>query len=56
MADHFGGVGIPPAVAAQSNAKIIYGAIISITIIATLAVVLRFVARRLAKAGFSYGR
>ena len=55
MADHFGG-GLPPAGAGHSETKAIYGAVISITLLATLAVVLRFVARKTSKAAFSYGR
>ena len=53
MADPFGGV-IPSADDGHSQNRAIYGAVITITILATIAVILRFVARRKSEAAISY--
>ena len=54
MASQFGGA-IASADVDQSHAKAIYGAVVTITILATIFVVLRFVARSKSKAPYSYG-
>ena len=54
MADSFGNYPLT-ATDTQSETKQIYGALISVTILATIAVILRFVARRKSKAAYSYG-
>lgn len=48
--------GSVPADIDNSKASYIYGALITVTILATIAVVLRFVARRKSNAPFSYGK
>ncbi|KAL9072594.1 MAG: hypothetical protein Q9161_003452 [Pseudevernia consocians] len=53
MADHFGGV-IPSADDGNSQSKAIYGAVITVTVLATIAVIFRFVARRKSEAVISY--
>ena len=53
MADHFGGV-IPSADDGNSQSKAIYGAVITVTILATIAVIFRFMARRKSEAAISY--
>lgn len=53
MADHFGGV-IASANGSGTETKTIYGSIITVTILATVAVALRIVARRKSDAAFSY--
>lgn len=53
MADHFGGV-VSSANGSGSQTKEIYGAVTTITIIATVAVILRIVARRKSEASLSY--
>ena len=53
MADHFGGV-VPQVDAGDSQTKTIYGAVITVTILATIAVILRFMARRKSAASISY--
>ena len=53
MADHFGGV-IPSADDGNSQSKAIYGPVITVTILATIAVVFRFMARRKSEAAISY--
>ena len=53
MADHFTGV-VSSANLSGSQTKEIYGAVITITIIATVAVILRIVARRKSEASLSY--
>lgn len=53
MTDHFGGP-IPQADAGHSETNAIYGAVITVTILATVAVILRFVARRNLEAPISY--
>ncbi len=53
MADHFGGV-IPSADDGPLQTKAIYGAVITVTILATIAVIFRFVARRKSDAAISY--
>lgn len=54
MADHFGGV-VPTQDNSRSETRTIYGAIITVTILATIAVIFRFVARRKSEASISYG-
>ena len=53
MADHFGGV-VPQADTDDSDTNTIYGAVITVTILATIAVILRFMARRKSAASVSY--
>ena len=53
MADHFGGT-IQPADAGHTQTRDIYGAVITVSIAATIAVILRFVARRKSEAHISY--
>ena len=53
MADHFGGVASTPD-GRDSQTKEIYGAVTTITIIATVAVILRIVARKKSEASLSY--
>ena len=53
MADHFGGV-VPQADVEESQTKLIYGAVITVTILATIAVILRFMARKKSAASISY--
>ncbi|KAM0800100.1 hypothetical protein BDR22DRAFT_852859 [Usnea florida] len=53
MADHFGGVASQADVEG-SHTKLIYGAVITVTILATIAVILRFLARRKSAASISY--
>ena len=53
MADHFGGV-VPQADVEDSKTQLIYGAVITVTILATIAVILRFMARRKSAASISY--
>ena len=53
MADHFGGVA-PQADVEGSHTKLIYGAVITVTVLATIAVILRFMARRKSAASISY--
>ena len=53
MADHFGGI-IPSADDGHSETKTIYGAVITVTILATIAVIFRFVARKKSEAAISY--
>ncbi|KAL9135281.1 MAG: hypothetical protein Q9175_003530 [Cornicularia normoerica] len=53
MTDHFGGP-IPQADAGHSETNAIYGAVITVTILATVAVILRFVARRNLEAPILY--
>ena len=53
MADHFGGV-VSSANGSGTETKAIYGAVVTVTILATVAVILRFVARRKSDAAFSY--
>ena len=50
----FGGHGPLPS-NDDSKTKLIFGSMISVTILATIAVILRFVARKRAKVSFSYG-
>lgn len=52
MANHFGQV--IPADAGHSETPTIYGAVITVTILATIAVIFRFVARRKSEAPISY--
>ncbi len=53
MTDHFGGV-IPSDDDGHLQTKAIYGAVITVTILATIAVIFRFVARRKSDAAISY--
>lgn len=53
MAHHFEGL-IPPTNPGHAETGAIYGAVITVTVLATIAVILRFVARRKSEASISY--
>lgn len=53
MAHHFRAV-ISPADAGHTQTKFIYAAVITVTLLATIAVILRFMARRKSEASISY--
>ena len=53
MANHFGGA-IPSADDGHTQTKAIYGAVITVTLLATTAVIFRFMARRKSDAAISY--
>lgn len=53
MADQFRS-DIPSADAGHTETKAIYAAVITVTILATIAVILRFLARRKSEASISY--
>lgn len=53
MADHFEGL-IPPGDPGRAETGAIYGAVITVTVLATIAVIFRFVARRKSEASISY--